>query len=170
MENKKVTLQDFLSKVEESKAKKVKITQIEVADFGLMEFVRPREGVLLDYLNEVVKAIDKTTEKTYEEDERNDLEVLEVENNSKKDTKLKIEKENEKVDMKLLVKASGKLVYSCCPLMRAKEVREQFKEIEPYDIPIELLGINEVMDLAQKLSDIFDGVKTQKTVNEAVKN
>ena len=47
-----------------------------MADFGLMEFVRPREGVLLDYLNEVVKAIDKTTEKTYEEDERDDLEVL----------------------------------------------------------------------------------------------
>lgn len=170
MEKKAVTLQDFLNKVEESKVKKVKITQIEVADFGLMEFIRPREGVLLDYLNEVVKAIDKTTEKTYEEEKKDDLEILETEDNSKKDINLKTEKSNEKIDMKLLVKASGKLVYSSCPLMRAKEVREQFKGIEPYDIPIELLGINKVMDLAQKLSDIFDGIKTQKTVNEAVKN
>ena len=79
MEKKAVTLQDFLNKVEESKVKKVRITQIEVVDFGLMEFVRPREGVLLDYLNEVVKA----TEKTYEEEKKDDLEILETEDNSK---------------------------------------------------------------------------------------
>ena len=94
-------------------------------------------------------------------------EIEEVKENK---TRLKIEKENSKVDMKLLVKASEKLVYRCCPTMHAKEVRSRFKSISPYEIPTQILGVNEVNDLAQKLSEIFDGIKIQEKVNEAVKN
>ncbi|MBC2855248.1 hypothetical protein H3N56_03785 [Cetobacterium sp. 2A] len=165
-----ITIQEFLNKVEENESKKIKVTHIEIPELGLVEFVRPREGVLLDYLDDTVKAIDITTEKTFEEEEKNeeDFETLEMEEKSK--VILKMQKENSKVDMKLLVKASEKLVYRCCPIMQSKEVRNRFKLISPYEIPTQILGMNAVNDLAQKLSGIFDGIKTQEKVNEAIKN
>ncbi|MGL4653891.1 MAG: hypothetical protein ACRCZO_09105 [Cetobacterium sp.] len=173
MENKQpITLQEFLDKVEENESKKVKITHIEVDGFGLVEFVRPREGVLLDYLNDMIKAIDMTKEKTFEENEEDEVDfgTSEIEEVKENKTRLKIEKENSKVDMKLLVKASEKLVYLCCPTMQAKEVRSRFKSISPYEIPTQILGVNGVNSLAQKLSNVFDGIKIQEKVNKTIKN
>ncbi|MEG0397837.1 MAG: hypothetical protein RR656_01995 [Cetobacterium sp.] len=166
-----ITLQEFLNKVEENESKKIKVTHIEIPGFGLVEFIRPREGALLDYLDDTVKAIDITKEKTFQEEKDDeDFGTSEMEEENESKIKLKIERENSKIDMKLLVKASEKLVYRCCPTMQAKEVRSRFKSISPYEIPTQILGINGVNDLAQKLSEVFDGIKIQEKVNEAVKN
>lgn len=162
MNKKIITIQDFLNKLEDNESKKVKVTHIEILEFGVVEFIRPREGVLLDYLDELVKAVNITKEKTFEE--------IEDSQENNENIKVMTEKENSKVDMRMLLKASEKLVYLCCPIMQKKEVRDRFKSITPHEIPTEIFGMNSVIDLAQKLNSTFEGIKTKESVEKAVKN
>ncbi|MGL5428572.1 MAG: hypothetical protein ACRDAS_11730 [Cetobacterium sp.] len=157
MDGKVITLQDFLSKVDENESRKVKITHIDIENFGLVEFVRPREGVLLDYLDETIKAVDIQKEKIYGDSEGDENTVVG-------------ERENSKADMRKLVEASNKFVYKCCPMLQSKEVRDKFKGITPDEIPAQIFGNKKVMDLANELSNIFDGATVQKEVEEEVKN
>lgn len=157
--NNVIQLSDFLKKVEENEAKKVKITHLEVKNYGLIEFVRPRENEMLDYLAKLTKGVDISKEKTYEE-----------EGEESKKSILKLEKENQKIDLKAIIEASEEFVYKCCPLLQAKEVRDKYSTLLPYKIPTEIWGANTVMDLAKDLNDIFDGSANKKELIEEIKN
>ncbi|MGL5229557.1 MAG: hypothetical protein ACRC8F_01915 [Cetobacterium sp.] len=147
-------LEDFLNKFAENEEKKVKITHIDVPNYGLIEFVRPREGVILDFLNEISKGVEVTQDKSSSVDENNINQI----------------KESTKADLKILLEAAQKFVYLCCPMLQAKEVRDKFKSITPYEIPTAVFGYNQTQDLANELSDIFDGTATRKKVEEEIKN
>lgn len=156
MDKKVLGLKDFLKKAAENEEKKVKVTHIDVKNFGLIEFIRPREGVMIDYLEEVTDAVDITKEKTYEEE------------NEKK--KVLVEKENSKVKMRSLIEAAEKFVYLCCPMLQAKETLETYSNMSPYEIPTAVFGHNLTIDIANKLNNIFDGTETRKKVKEEIKN
>ena len=156
MDKKVLGLKDFLKKAAENEEKKVKVTYIDVKNFGLIEFIRPREGVMIDYLEEVTDAVDITKEKTYEE-----------ENDTKK---VLVEKENSKVKMRSLIEAAEKFVYLCCPMLQAKETLESYSNMSQYEIPTAVFGHNLTIDLANKLNNIFDGTETRKKVKEEIKN
>ena len=143
-------LEDFLNKFAENEEKKVKITHIDVPNYGLIEFVRPREGVILDFLNEISRGVEVTQDKSSSVDENNIKQV----------------KESTKADLKILLEAAQKFVYLCCPMLQAKEVRDKFKSITPYEIPTAVFGYNQTQYLANELSDIFDGTATRKKVEE----
>ena len=112
----------------------------------MIEFARPREGVILDFLNEISKGVEVTQDKSASA------------------------KESTKADLKILLEAAQKFVYLCCPMLQAKEVRDKFKSITPYEIPTAVFGYNQTQDLANELSDIFDGTATRKKVEEEIKN
>lgn len=156
MAKKVLELKDFLKKVAEYEEKKVKITHVEVEGFGLMEFVRPREGIMFDYLEEVTNAVDIKTEKVYEGEEENRT--------------ISVERENSKVKMRSLIAAAEKFVYECCPTIQSSEVISQYKDISPYEIPTAIFGHTLTIELADKLNNIFDGSEARKKLKKAVKN
>ncbi|MGL6113503.1 MAG: hypothetical protein ACRC1R_00550 [Cetobacterium sp.] len=156
MEKNVLGLKDFLKKAAENEEKRVKVTHIEVEGFGLMEFVRPREGVMLDYLEEVTDAVDIKKEKFYEGDEKN--------------RKVSSEIENSKVKMRSLIEAAEKFVYLCCPTLQASEVREQYKDMTPYEIPTAVFGHKLTIELADKINNVFDGTEAREKIKEAIKN
>lgn len=149
-------LNDFLKKAAENEEKKIKVTHIEVEGFGLMEFIRPREGVMLDYLEEVTDAVDIKKQKFYEGDE------------GKREVASEIE--NSKVKMKSLIEAAEKFVYLCCPILQTKEVREKYKDVTPYEIPTSIFGHKLTIELADKINNIFDGTEAREKLKEAIKN
>lgn len=156
MDKKVLGLKDFLKKAAENEEKKVRIAHIDVEGFGLIEFVRPREGVMIDYLEEVTDAVDINKERTYEEEKEN--------------KKVTVEKESSKVKMRSLIEAAEKFVYLCCPTLQAKETIETYNNVSPYEIPTVIFGHNVTIDLANKLNNIFDGTEARKKVKEEVKN
>lgn len=137
----KLSLKTFIEKAIEHEMKRVKIVEIEVENFGLIEFIRPKEGVLINYLSDALKAsnTDKTSGKV-------------------------------ETDIKHLLNTASELVYNCCPLLQAKEVRKQYPDREPYDIPAILFGITETIDLAGKLNDVFSMGGTLQAIADEVKN
>lgn len=140
----KLNISQFLEKAIENEMKRVKITEIEVENFGLIEFIRPKEGTILKYLSNAIR----TTKVIKNE---NDIEV-------------------EKIDMEELSDLASEFVYQCCPLLQAKEIRNQYSSNEPYDIPSLIFGTTETLTLAGKLVDIFNGVKVKEKIDETVKN
>lgn len=141
---KTLDLSQFLKKVIENEMNKVKVTHLEVENYGLIEFVRPKEGVILNYLTNTIKCskIKKTED---------DIEIKEI-------------------DIKELLNVASEFVYICCPLLQSKEVREQFPNNEPYDIPGLIFTTDGTMDLAGKLNDIFNGKKIKEKTEETIKN
>ena len=97
MDKKVLGLKDFLKKAAENEEKKVRVTHIDVQGFGLIEFIRPREGVILDYLQEVIDSVDKTVKKVHEEEDGN--------------KKIAVEEESSKVNLRTSIAASEKFVY-----------------------------------------------------------
>lgn len=156
MDKKVLGLKDFLKKAAENEEKKVKITHVDVEGFGLIEFARPREGVLIDYLEEITETVDITKEKTHEEENGN--------------KKVSVVKENTKVKIRGLIEAAEKFVYLCCPMLQSKEVLEKYNDVSPYEIPTAVFGHNLTIELAGKLNDIFDGSEARKKVKEEIKN
>jgi len=51
-------LETFLQKARAKEAKKVKVTKIDVEDFGEVEFVRPKDEVILDYMEIATEILD----------------------------------------------------------------------------------------------------------------
>ncbi|MGL5717391.1 MAG: hypothetical protein ACRCXX_09880 [Cetobacterium sp.] len=156
MDKKVLGLKDFLKKAAENEEKKVRIAHIDVEGFGLIEFVRPREGVMIDYLEEITETVDITKEKTHEEE------------NGKK--KVSVVKENTKVKIRGLIEAAEKFVYLCCPMLQAKETLAEYSHVSPYEVPTAIFGHNLTIELAGKLNDKFDGSEARKKVKEEIKN
>lgn len=139
-----ITLQDFINKVQDKENNKVKITSITVEGFGDIEFHRPNEAELLRYNNEILNC--------YKGD---------------------INSENVNVasiDMERMVSNASTLIYNSCSFFKAKEIRDMYKENEFTEIPLIILGTNEVLRIANKLNEVFQGKKTKKNVENIIKN
>lgn len=135
-------LMDFINKIKAKEEKKVKLVNLEVKDFGEIEFVRPREGVILEYLEKIVNC-----------------------------GKFNIEKnEMENIDFTQLTEASSEFVYMCCPMIQSKEVREMYKGYEPIVIPRLIFGTDEMLEIAEKLENAFQGSKTREKIDKQIKN
>lgn len=84
-----------------------------------------------------------------------------------------INSEDEKdIDIKLMAKESSKFIYRCCLSLRASEVRnsEEFIKIDPNDIPLEIFGATQVIELASKIFTRFEGKKEKEKIVDKVKN
>lgn len=137
-----MTIKEFLEKARENENKKLKFVELEVENFGEITFTRPKQSDILEYLSNVTKASD------YNE------ETDAVRN----------------VDMQKMNTAASKLVYSSCSLFQSKEIRDEYKELSPFDIPSHLFGYGETMRLAGEIVDAFDGKKVKEKVEADIKN
>lgn len=143
---KTITLEQIIEKLNKKEENKVKITQIEVEGYGLMEFTRPHDNDILQYFSEITKAIELD------------------DNEEMKDKKVK------RVDFGKMLETSSEFVYKCCPMLQKKEIRDMFPKISFYEIPAQVFGMNETIELAGKLNEVFEGSKKLEKTQEEIKN
>lgn len=139
-------LETFLERARNYESKKLKVIEKEVEGFGKIQFCRPNQNELLEYLATIT---------------------------SKAKPK-QIELGNVVVDMdielSLFAKAASKLIYNCCTEMRSTEIREMYKGVDYHEIPLEMFGSNLVIELGTFISEKFEGVEVKKEVEEEIKN
>lgn len=136
----------FLNKARERENSKIKIAKINIENFGEVEFKKPSTKELLEYTDKVGKAskvIVKGNETIVED-----------------------------TNLTMLLEASQELVYNSCPSLQKKEFREElFPNVTNYySLPVELFGIDETIDLANKIVETFDGKKIREEIVEEIKN
>ena len=148
-----MTLEQFIQKVREKEESKIKITTLQIENFGEVEFERPNTSVMLKFQKEIMASYN--SEITETEDEENQ-EVKKI-----KTSDIEIDK---------FAKASSVFVYNSCSMLRTKEIREIYKKNHPEDIPLELFGMNEVIAIAVDVFNKFEGRKEVTEVEEDVKN
>lgn len=141
-----ITLQDFINKVQNRENNKVKITVIQVEGFGDVEFHRPSEAELLRYSNEILNC--------YKGDFKSDEVEVDVSN----------------FDMEKMISNASTLIYNSCSYFRAKEIRDMYKENEFTEIPLIILGTQEVLKIANQLNEVFSGKKTKENIENTIKN
>lgn len=139
------TLQEFLNKIREKEAKKVKITKIEIKEIGEVEFQRPNESELLRYNNEMMKCYKGTLK---------DKDNISMEN----------------MDIEGMALNASELIYNSCSFFREKELRDMYKEYEFIEIPLIILGTTEVLRIANSINAIFKGLEVKKETEEEIKN
>ena len=136
-------LQDFLNKVREKEENKLKLIEIEVENFGKIEFMRPKTQDLLKCMSETAES----------------------------NTVIKTEEGNlEKTDIKGILDAAKELVYNSCSLLQSKEIRDQYSNLHPYDIPVEIFGITETISIAAEIMEKFSGSKEVEKLENDIKN
>lgn len=140
-----VTFQDFLNKVREKEAKKVKIAKVEVEGIGEIEFQRPDESELLRYNNEMTKCYKGTLK---------DKDNISMEN----------------MDIEGMALNASELIYNSCSFFREKELRDMYKEYRFTEIPLIILGTTEVLRIANSINAIFKGLEIKKETEEEIKN
>lgn len=143
---KTLTLEDIIEKLNKNEEKKIKITHIDVKNFGLMEFVRPHDNDILQYLSDLTNTVE------FEEN----LETS--------------EKKIKKIDLRKSLDISSEFIYKCCPMLQKKEIRDIHSNLSPYDIPSQIFGINETIELATQLNEIFEGASEISQKKETIKN
>lgn len=145
-----ITLEEFISKARKKEENKVKITKLEVEDFGEIEFQRPAESVIFKFTSDLLsttRGIDLKNDKS----EKEDINISDF-------------------DIYSLTKISSAFVYDCCSMMREKKVRDLYPKSDFKDIPFLILGEDEVIRIATELNKIFKGEKTFKETSEDIKN
>lgn len=147
-------LQEFIRKAREKESKKLKITQIEIEGFGLVEFQRPALKDILNYVDDISNATET------------EIEVIGETEEGEPKTKETVKNQ----DMKKILEASSKFVYLSCSLLRSKEVRAEFKVGDPYELPVEVFGFDEVIEVAGEILEVFNGNKEIKKIDEEIKN
>lgn len=148
-----MTLEQFIQKVREKEESKIKITTLQIENFGEAEFERPNTSVMLKFQKEIMASYN--SEITETEDEENQ-EVKKIKTSD--------------IEMDKFAKASSVFVYNSCSMLRTKEIREIYKKNHPEDIPLELFGMNEVIAIAVDVFNKFEGRKEVTEVEEDVKN
>ena len=80
--------------------------------------------------------------------------------------------DEENIDIKLMAKESSKFIYNCCSNLRAKDIRnsEEFIKLDPNDIPLEIFGATQVIELASNIFSRFEGKKEKEKIKDNVKN
>lgn len=148
-----MTLEQFIQKVRGKEESKIKITTLQIENFGEVEFERPNTSVMLKFQKEIMASYN--SEITETEDEENQ-EVKKIKTSD--------------IEMDKFAKASSVFVYNSCSMLRTKEIREIYKKNHPEDIPLELFGMNEVIAIAVDVFNKFEGRKEVTEVEEDVKN
>lgn len=148
-----MTLEQFIQKVREKEESKIKVTTLQIENFGEVEFERPNTSVMLKFQKEIMASYN--SEITETEDEENQ-EVKKIKTSD--------------IEMDKFAKASSVFVYNSCSMLRTKEIREIYKKNHPEDIPLELFGMNEVIAIAVDVFNKFEGRKEVAEVEEDVKN
>lgn len=150
-----MTLEQFIQKARENEEKKVKITTMNIAGFGEVEFQRPNTSVLLKFQSELTTGYKKEISIDEEQEEQEE----QVQKTSTSD-----------IDMLKFAKASSAFIYNTCSMMRTKEIRDMFKKIYPEDIPLELFNVSDVITIAVDVFNKFEGKKETKEIKEDIKN
>lgn len=147
-----MTLEQFIQKARENEEKKVKITTMNIAGFGEVEFQRPNTSVLLKFQSELTTGYKKEISIDEEQEEQ-------AQKTSTSD-----------IDMLKFAKVSSTFIYNTCSMMRTKEIRDMFKKIYPEDIPLELFNVSDVITIAVDVFNKFEGKKETKEIKEDIKN
>ncbi|UUV17375.1 hypothetical protein NRK67_00615 [Fusobacteria bacterium ZRK30] len=124
-------LQEFINKARARKDNEVKVIKIEIKDIGAVEFTRPDNKKILEYM---------------EKADKEDLSVTEMFGLTKE------------------------MLYLNCPVLQKKEVREEFKPNNPYDLVTDLFGIHETTDIMEKFMKGFGLDEEEKKNEEEIKN
>lgn len=134
----KVTFQDFINKVKQKQESKVKVIDLEVKSLGCsLTFTRPNDDELLDYSNEMANSITVNSNK----------EIVDQ-------------------NMKKMYKASKSLVYSCCSYLKEKDLQEELKPVEPWDVVEVIFDQKEVLEIATDIYKAF----ANGDISETIKN
>ncbi|WP_163468468.1 hypothetical protein [Fusobacterium sp. IOR10] len=161
-------MKDFLVKVKENEAKKLKLIQIDIKNYGYLEFMKPKTEDLFKYLEIVANSNEIIDGKDIEEPKDGKTEEPKDKNK---------EKEAQKIDIKNLshvIKASSELMYNCSSFLKSKELRNIYPGIHNFDIPTEIFGWDQVIDIASQIMEKFGGSKeiskTKKILDDEIKN
>ncbi len=125
MENKKLTLNDFIAKAKQKEQDKFKAKAV---------FIESLEGeVMLQKIpiNNVLVAIDRITTDD---------------------------------SMQNIIDVYKQLIYESIPMLKAKELQEQFNLAEPFDIVLELFELNEITKLGEEIQSLYGLDKLEDTV------
>lgn len=135
MDNTKLTLEQFKAKAIDKFKKRKLVADIEVKGFGPLTFNRPSDNDLLEYLNGAAKGA-------------------------------KFDKDGEvkETDVKPVVEASKILVYKSCAFLHDSELQDEVEVKDPYDTAIKIFGLTETIELAEKISDIFNTGDIQEDI------
>ena len=143
-----ITLEEFIAKAREKEDKKIKIVVLNIQGFGEIEFQRPSENNFLKFSNGMLSAI------------------KDVDLDEKSTEKLK----TENIDMVDFSKAASEFIYNSCSYMRAEEIRNIYRNSSFYDIPLCILGQSEVINIATKLYEAFNGKREAEEIQRDLKN
>ena len=125
MDNKKLTLNDFIAKAKQKEQDKFKAKAV---------FIESLEGeVMLQKIpiNNVLVAIDRITTDD---------------------------------SMQNIIDVYKQLIYDSIPMLKAKELQEQFNLAEPFDIVLELFELNEITKLGEEIQSLYGLDKLEDTV------
>lgn len=140
-----MVLESFLDRVKKYESRKVKVIEKEVEGFGKIQFYRPKQEVLLEYLASLSS---QATPKANSDNVDMDIEL----------------------DLGLVARAASKLVYECCTEIQNKDVRAMYQVSSYYDIPLEMFGVDKVIELGSFISEEFGAVKVKEEIVEDIKN
>lgn len=146
-------IKDFLLKVKENEAKKLKLIQINVEGYGNIEFMRPKTEDMFSYY-EAMADSDISIDIENTEDPENIEKKEDVKTQNLKDMGLK--------ELPKIVKASSTLIYNCSSFLKSKELRNMYPGIHNFDIPVEIFGWGEVIEIASQIIDKFGGSEEVK--------
>ncbi|MBY6846793.1 hypothetical protein HYI19_18540 [Clostridium botulinum] len=135
----KITLKDFIKKATDKYNNRKKVAEIEVEGFGLLTFKRPSDSDLLKFKDILANSI-----------------------------KMNKDKSIDKLDYGKMLDASKELVYGSCEFLHNNELMEALECGEPFDIAVKIFGIDDTIELAQKINEAFEGDKTE--TEEIIKN
>lgn len=149
-------VKDFLLKVKENEAKKLKLIQIDVEGYGNLEFMKPKTEDLFSYFEALADSdININIGKEEEVENKEDT-------NKKEETKPQKLKDMGLEELPKITKASSKLIYNCSSLLKSKELRNIYPSIHNFDIPTEVFGWSEVIGIAAEIVEKFGGVEEAK--------
>lgn len=145
-------IKDFLLKVKENEAKKLKLIQINVEGYGNIEFMRPKTEDMFSYYTAMANS------------------NINIDTEKEENTKAQNLKDMGLEELPKIVKASSILIYNCSSFLKSKELRNMYPGIHNFDIPVEIFGWNKVIEIASQIIDRFGGSEEVKKDIDLIDN
>lgn len=137
-------IKDFLLKVKENEAKKLKLIQINIEGYGNLEFMRPKTEDMFSYYTAMANS------------------NINIDTEKEENTKPQNLKDMGLEELPKIAKASSTLIYNCSSFLKSKELRNMYPGIHNFDIPVEIFGWNKVIEIASQIIDRFGGSEEVK--------
>ncbi|WP_238899370.1 hypothetical protein [Clostridium sp. YIM B02500] len=135
---KELSLKDFLNKSIDRSSKEKEEDQIEIPGWGKIPVKRPTNDQTLDFLNAQANSV-------------------------KFDKKGNITE----TDLRVLTDSAVQYVYFACPYLQEPELQEAHEIKDPFDIPIKVFGIENVVDIANLIHEKFSGEKIRRSIKNS---